>query len=87
MSTQQLEALLLADALDEVLGYRSINPDVSKAAAELIRLHSDNAELLEALELCKGNIESLLASAHPKVFGTWLYVVCKAIAKATGEKS
>jgi hypothetical protein len=86
MSTQP-EALRLAAALDELLGYRGINPDVGKAAAELLRLHSVNAELLEALELCEGNIESLLASAHPKVFGTWLYVVCTAIAKAKGDKA
>lgn len=41
-------------------------------------------DLLEALELCKGNISSLLASAHPKVYGEWLAVVSAAIDKATG---
>ena len=41
-------------------------------------------DLLEALQLCEGNIDSLLASCHPKVFGEWLTVVRAAIAKATG---
>jgi hypothetical protein len=40
--------------------------------------------LLEALKLCEGNIKSLLASAHPKVYGEWLTFVSAAIAKATG---
>jgi hypothetical protein len=40
MSKQQPEALRLAAALDELLGYRGINPDVGKAAAELRRLQS-----------------------------------------------
>ena len=50
-------------------------------------LHSVNAELLGALKLCEGNISSLLASAHPKVYGEWLTVVSAAIAKATGEQA
>ena len=79
MSTQP-EALRLADALDchDHIG-------MSKAAAELRRLHSVNADLLEALKLCESNISSLLASAHPKVYGEWLTVVRAAITKATGE--
>jgi len=36
--TQQTEAKRLADALDALLGYRGINADVGKAAAELRRL-------------------------------------------------
>lgn len=48
------------------------------------RLIAAAPELLEALKLCEGNISSLLASQHPKVFGTWLEVVHSAIAKATG---
>jgi hypothetical protein len=44
-------------------------------------------ELLEALQLCEGNISSLLASAHPKVYGMWLDVVRAAIDKAIGEKA
>ena len=42
MSTQQPEALRLAAALDELLGYRGINADVGKAAAELRQLHQIN---------------------------------------------
>jgi hypothetical protein len=49
------------------------------------RLIAAAPELLEALKLCEGNISSLLASAHPKVYGEWLTVVSAAIAKATGE--
>lgn len=45
MNTQQPEALRLADALD---CYE--HEGMSKAAAELRRLHSVNAELLEALK-------------------------------------
>ena len=78
---KQSEAMRLANELD---AYHTA-PHHKQAAAELRRLHSVNAELLEALELCEGNIESLLASAHPKVFGLWLDVVRAAIAKATGE--
>ena len=49
------------------------------------RLISAAPDLLEVLELCEGNIASLLASAHPRVYGEWLTVVRAAIAKATGE--
>ena len=54
---------------------------------ENIQLMASAPELLEALQICEGNIKSLLASAHPKVFGIWLDVVSAAITKATGEKS
>jgi hypothetical protein len=47
--TEQTEAQRLAAALDALLGYRGINVDVGKAAAELRRLQSVNAQLLEAL--------------------------------------
>ncbi len=48
--TQQTEAQRLADVLDALLGYRGINADVGKAAAELRRLEAVNAQMLEALE-------------------------------------
>lgn len=48
------------------------------------RLIAAAPELLDALKLCEGNISSLLASTHPKVYGEWLAVVSAAIAKATG---
>jgi hypothetical protein len=40
-------------------------------------------ELLEVLRICESNISSLLASKHPMVYGVWLDVVRRAIAKAT----
>ena len=52
-----------------------------KANAHLI---AAAPELLEALKLCEGNISSLLASTHPRVYGEWLDFVRAAIAKATG---
>jgi hypothetical protein len=50
------------------------------------RLIAAAPDLLEALKVCEGNISSLLASQHPKVFGIWLDSVRAAIAKATGSK-
>ena len=52
---------------------------------EIYGLRLEVRNLLEALKLCEGNISSLLASAHPKVYGEWLTVVSAAIAKSTGE--
>ncbi len=88
------EALRLADELDG-----TVKTGYWEAAAELRRLYGLAQEqhteiyglrlevrnLLEALKLCEGNIASLLASAHPKVYGEWLTVVSAAIAKSTGE--
>ena len=48
------------------------------------RLMAAETELLAALKVCEGNISSLLASAHPQVFGEWLSVVRAAIDKAVG---
>jgi hypothetical protein len=59
-----------------------ISKQLCEADARLIAAAPD---LLEALKLCESNISSLLASAHPKVYGEWLTVVRAAIAKATGE--
>jgi hypothetical protein len=50
------------------------------ADAQLIAAAPD---LLEALQICEGNISSLLASNHPRVFSNWLDVVRAAIKKAT----
>ena len=94
--SKQAEALRLADALEtEKIGASLLDA----SAAELRRLHELAQEqhtkiyglrlevrnLLEALKLCEGNISSLLASAHPRVYGEWLTVVSAAIAKSTGE--
>jgi hypothetical protein len=94
--SEQPEALRLADALEtEKIGASLLDA----SAAELRRLHELAQEqhtkiyglrlevrnLLEALKLCEGNISSLLASAHPRVYGEWLTVVSAAIAKSNGE--
>jgi hypothetical protein len=47
--TQQTETQRLAAALDALLGYRGINADVGKAAAELRHQEAVNAQLLGAL--------------------------------------
>jgi hypothetical protein len=57
--TEQPEALFLADELEAPLG-TVIHGQVDKrAAAELRRLHSVNAELLEALRYCVGVLEQV----------------------------
>lgn len=48
MSTQQPEALRLADVFEKE-GYAVFTNDMQKAAAELRRLHAINAELLDVL--------------------------------------
>ena len=58
--------------------------DLNHAEPDM-RLIAAAPDLLDALQLCEGNIASLLASAHPRVYGEWLTVVRAAIAKATGE--
>jgi hypothetical protein len=99
--SEQPEALRLAKELVSVhQGHADEGPSTfSEAAVELCRLYELAQEqhteiyglrlevrnLLEALKLCEGNISSLLASAHPKVYGEWLTVVSAAIEKSTGE--
>jgi hypothetical protein len=65
MNTQEPEALRIADALMAYSAQRSLADD---AAAELRRLHSVNAELLEALKNCTEWMESLRASGDA---GNW----------------
>lgn len=57
------------------------NTPTCEANARLIAAAPD---LLEALKLCEGNISSLLASTHPRVYGEWLDFVRATIAKAEG---
>jgi hypothetical protein len=52
--TQQTEAQRLAAALDALLGYRGINADVGKAAAELRRLQSVETESKERILRLEG---------------------------------
>jgi hypothetical protein len=72
----KVSAVMWATDLTEV-DYQKRNADLHLIAAA--------PDLLEALKLCESNISSLLASAHPKIYGQWLAVVSAAIAKATGE--
>jgi hypothetical protein len=51
---EQSEALRLAAALDALLGYRGINADVGKAAAELRRLQSVETESKERILRLEG---------------------------------
>jgi hypothetical protein len=51
MTTQQPEALRLADKLEQ--GYLAHTTVLYPAAAELRRLHESNQELLEALRVAK----------------------------------
>ena len=67
MKTQQPEALRLAEWLDSCKLPYDPN-DVSNAAAELRRLHSVNAELLEALSNCLQWMEDLRSSGDS---GNW----------------
>ena len=72
--SEQPNALRLAEWLDSCKLPYDPN-DVSDAAAELRRLHSVNAELLEALDMLLQNPNS----------GLWSNNARSAIAKATGE--
>jgi hypothetical protein len=54
MTNEQPEALRLAAALDALLGYRGINADVGKAAAELRRLQSVETESKERILRLEG---------------------------------
>lgn len=87
MSEKQPEALRLAAALDELLGYRGINPDVGKAAAELLRLHSVNSDLLGALEMVRDADEDCKRDGLQTIPSMARHRIDAAIAKATGEKS
>jgi hypothetical protein len=77
--TEKSEALRLADALADYTGCTLAQMD--QAAAELRRLHAENAELLEALERLvverKAGLASLAAWDQARA----------AIAKAEGEKT
>ena len=55
MNTQQPEALRLANALDWLAALG--RPEISLSAEELRRLHSVNAELLEALQAIANGTE------------------------------
>ena len=58
MNTQQPEALRLAEFLD-ARGMRFLSKSEQEAAAELRRLHSVNAELLEALKDAATSLDTI----------------------------
>ena len=79
MNTQQPEALRIADALMAYSAQRSLADD---AAAELRRLHSVNAELLEALNTLLPEMRGL-AMVSP-LMKTYVEICETAIARAAG---
>ena len=92
MSTQQPEALRLANKMSSYSLSSGYAWHCHKAAAELRRLHSVNAELLEALIVARQAAIGWLDNSwgfdpetdeHPD----WLIQSDAAITKATGEKS
>ena len=98
MSTQQPEALRLAETLDvdAANGDMGRKPDQKchkrQAAAELRRLHSVNAELLEALKAARnwhnGDKWRDDSTAEQRAaWGAHRDVMDAAIAKATGEQA
>lgn len=79
------EALFLADELEAPLGTVLSSEVDRRAAAELRRLHSVNAELLEALKIARPYVSAALTeTASVDVYRAELQVDI-AIAKAEGE--
>jgi hypothetical protein len=88
--TEQSEVQRLAAALDALLGYRGINADVGKAAAELRRLDAVNAQLLKALKVARREAICWYAESwgfDPEVdeLPDWLIEIDAAIKAAKGE--
>jgi hypothetical protein len=83
MSEKQPEALRLAAGLDDLFGYRGIDPDVGKAASELRRLHqitiNQSHEMRLLLEACQIALDSDDRSVKD--------VLRAAITNATGDKT
>lgn len=84
VNPSQLDQIATAAAKQEIAWATGLN-DQHETIANA-RLIAAAPDLLDVLKLCDGNIDSLLASNHPLVFGEWLAVVRAAISKATGEK-
>jgi len=90
MSTEQPEALRLADRLDLYATGDKHQKDIEDAAAELRRLHQVNSDLLEALIVARQEAIGWYAESrgfdpetdkHPD----WLVQSDASIAKATKE--
>lgn len=82
----------------EALGWRSVDGDLRRAAAELRRLHALNAELLEALKECVEDSEQAVSdylqkygpNYRPERLTAMSETVAKArsaIAKAEGREA
>jgi hypothetical protein len=87
MSTQQPEALRLADALKQGTYLLSVERDVT--AAELRRLYSVNADLLEVLQQIKQRLDTChlhVLGGHEVFDSFYVEMIDTAIAKATGEQ-
>ncbi len=89
MTTQQPESLQLADALERRLPHDAYELRVqTEAAAELRRLHSVNAQLVEALEALLwyvGQLEMIVYSADDTGEHEEVTKARAAIAAAKGE--
>jgi hypothetical protein len=72
--TEKSEALRLADVLDHVELRPSDYEDVDKAAAELRRLHAENALLHERHHFDNGVLKELLEAL--KELDSWLVCAC-----------
>jgi hypothetical protein len=87
MTDKQPEALRLADLMENEKHVTDLA--LSKAAAELRRLHAVNAELVEALKLAEKRLiakcDKDLVAFNGKDVNA-LTAISAAIAKATGEQ-
>lgn len=88
MSTQQPEALRLADAMDAVNKNNAdsllVQMAARSASAELRRLHAINAELVEALKACD---EAMSYMSEYDIPLTLPSQVKNALAKAEGREA
>tara|TARA_R110000868_G_scaffold5692_2_gene33734 strand:- start:309 stop:554 length:246 start_codon:yes stop_codon:yes gene_type:complete len=66
MTTQQPEALRLADIFDDEIKWQTTPISRTEVAAELRRLHESNTELLAALRDLKRQY-----AEHPDAFWNW----------------
>ena len=90
MSTQQPEALRLADALQFARCQDDVCIAAEPASAELRRLHALNAELLEALGDCLGDLRYLASARDSDYARPDQLTIDKAraaIAKAEGREA
>lgn len=86
MTTQQPEALRLADKMNSYSLRSGYAWHCHKAAAELRRLHESNTELLAALRVAALAIHEYRTQGAPHAYWDDVeYQAAEAIAKAEGE--